>query len=60
MACAKAGAMWGGFFKRFKDYPHNELPLKVSWRYIGKVYYDNGLDKAIDEIKKNLEGGNYG
>lgn len=52
-ACAKAGAGWGGHFHT-KDGPHAELSLKVSWKKVGEVFADKGLDTALAFIRENI------
>lgn len=53
-ACQKAGALWGGSFKRFPDYYHNELPLVFSWSEALEVYRDIGKEAANEFITRNL------
>lgn len=52
----KVGLAWGGVFKSFKDRPHNELALAVSWKKVGQVCSNDGLDAAIKFIRQNIEG----
>ncbi len=51
-----AKATWGGNFKRFKDRPHVELPLKdgVTWKKIGDVYRAQGFLKADELIRRSV------
>ena len=51
-AVRSVGLIWGGDFKSINDKPHAELPIKVSWGEIGKVYREMGLGEALDAIKR--------
>lgn len=47
-ACAKAGAKWGGIFG---DFPHNELPLTVSWKTVAIIRREKGEEEATQYIR---------
>jgi len=55
-AVRDVGLIWGGDFKKFKDKPHCELPIKVSWSVIAGVYNSKGKDAAIKEIELLVRG----
>lgn len=53
-AAKSVGLRWGGDFRQFRDMPHVELALKVSWRRVHDIM-DKGSN-AIDQfIKDNLD-----
>lgn len=55
-AVESVGLVWGGNFKNFKDKPHCELPIKVSWKVIGSVYRTSGEVAARKEIELQIRG----
>jgi hypothetical protein len=50
----KLGLKWGGDFILFKEKPHNEVALKISWKEVNAVRLAKGMDSAIEYIKGNL------
>jgi len=53
----ESGLDWGGDWNRDgvtqkgeNDFPHCQLPLKKSWRYIGDTYRISGVEQAEIEI----------
>jgi peptidoglycan L-alanyl-D-glutamate endopeptidase CwlK len=52
IACAKAGAVYGGSFK-VPDHPHNQMPIVGPWRSVGIIYRDKGIDEALKYIEQN-------
>lgn len=51
-ACISVGLQPGGLFRSFKDFPHNEYKIFVSWKMVGAVYGKYGLDRAMLFIKQ--------
>lgn len=50
----KAGGIWGGDFKTFKDKPHNEIDCSASWKNVNQARLKSGVEVALKLIEDSL------